>query len=826
MSKEFDLSNIKFPTRYVSSASVAKNIVDGVCISHEKYWDMIAKMEEHLDGKKPKDQEKLKKAGLAWSNNHNYGKARAKIEKGVSENSKAVSDALTLSSVSFRRYDPNKDTTAATQFLQSEEMRGVVSTKISQVFVDTVEREQRFTDFISTIEYTAYSFGWCAVTKDKKRDWFGTPHRIRDIGFKDKTKPDDIKTYVVFDDMLGEEVWRVWLESKKSENIFKKSFDNEECHTTPKGWVIEGMEEVLYHCYNGIDETARKDTHYSNFEEIIPDFVRSPNLVSQNTDKVKIARIYNFEMDSDSFTVTYIAYKNEWYVDREGKKAVKRSGSENILFCPKYLLYQKTYKGLDQDDVITIIKESGFSTSGYIQDLRGIAKFAIEDSIRFNRKKNQIEDKLIFSGSPVFNQQTGQDGHAFRIAPSQGFILTSENFRMADKQPSFDLSNHLLSINMDEAHYERETLQYDAKIGSGLTSRPNKDEVRIKSQEIAKLAGSKMEIKIRCYRRLFFNMLKSLSDLVKKGKEDISNLAVSGVEYFKEELLYELKEFGVEDEKDLYEVLSAINDLSLEIVSGDAEFIKEMLSLAETPYARRRLVRMLAISKGLSRGELNKLFPVLTDDYKSLGGKRVAAIENDLFWTTKEVVYQDNDDPIEHLDIHYNKIATVFEQIGNVVIDPVKGYQYIANLLEHSIFHLEKMVSNPFFFRYFKEYKGIYDGFTKALNSLKGQIEKMAKQIAQNSQQQGQQQEQIDPKTKAKIEMDWFKAKASAQLNKERSDFRAKEKAKEAEFRRRMQAEDHEIKRRQAEEMAQLEKERELMLTSIRVGEALTRQQQ
>jgi hypothetical protein len=825
---EFDIDSIEFPTKFVNSASVAKNIVDGIHSSHEKYWGMIEQMEEHIEGKKPKDAKKLRDQGLSWSNNWNYGKARAKIERGTAENVKTVNDALTLSSVSFRRYDPEKDKdSAALQFLDNPDLRGIISTKIALTFSETFEREQRSTDFLNVIEYNSFAFGWCAVTKDKKRDWFGTPHKIRDIGFKDKTKPDEVKLYAVFDEIKGDELWRLWTKYRKSENkIVKSDPDGNSYHLTAGGYIIEGLEEALYFSYNGITDESRKDAQPQSFQEIVPDYARNSSLAITNTDKISIARIYNFEMDG-TFTVSYIAYGNPWFYNesRKCKDTSERNGASP--FCPKYMLYQKTYPAsekISQDDVIVIIKDSGFAPNGYIQDFRGIAKYAVEDSIRYNRKKNNIEDKLIFSGSPFFSQGTGQDGHAFRISPSQGFVITNDSFRLVDQQPRFDLNNHLVSLNMDEQHYERDTVHYDAKIGSGLTSRPNKDEVRLKQQELSKISGSKLDIKLRSYKRLFFNMLKSLSYLIGKKDEDISETAQKGVDFFTEELLYELKEYGVETKADLVSVLDSINDLSLDPIVGDADSIKEMLSLAETPYARRRLTRMLFTSRGLPRKELNRLYPVIVDDYRTYGGQRVAAIENDLFWTTKEVVYQENDDPVEHLDVHFNKIATVFEQINNGSVDPVKGYQYIANMLEHSLFHIEKLLRNPFFNRYFEEYKGIYDGFTKALNSLKPKIEKMAKEIAANMQQQ-QGQQNIDPKTQAKIEMDWFKARASAQLNKERSDFRAQEKVKEAEFRRNLQESDHEMKKRHQEEINNLKKEKELISASIKLGEALTQNQ-
>lgn len=493
---------------------------------------------------------------------------------------------------------------------------------------------------------------------------------------------------------------------------------------------------------------------------------------------------------------------------------------------PKFLLYQKNFGKLTQDEAIVIVQDSGFTVDGNIQDMRGVAKFAIEDGIRHNRKKNSVEDKLLITGSPYFRQNSGQDGEVMRITPSQGFVIVNEGFVPMEKSPDFNLQNHIMSLQMDENEYERETIHYDPKIGSRLTSRPNKDEVRIKESEIRQIAGSKSDIKLRSYRKLFRQMLDSIIYAISNGvSASLDADAKEGVEYFKEELMAELGPLlNIKSENQLVNVLKAISDFSLEPVLLDIQAIKEMMVLSETPYAKRRLQRMLCIANGLPRKELNRMFPVITDDMRNFGDERVAAIENDMFWTTREVTYLDRDEPVIHLKIHFNKIANVFDQVRNVSIDPLKGYNYISWNLEHCLFHLDKLNKNPYYNKYFDQFKQIYDGFTKALNSLKGEIQKYAKQL-QQAQAQGQQntQVQLDPETRAKIEMDWYKTKAGIELNKIRSDTRAKEKAKDADFRRQLQLDDHQFKMKLKEDEANLKKESQLIQESIRLGSELTK---
>lgn len=831
MEQEFDISKLEFPDIFIQDASTAKAIVDGIQESHLDYWNMIQRMEDHIEGKKPKDPKKLKQKKLGWSNNWNRNKARGKIERLVSENAKDVNDALSLSFINFRRFNEKKDKkTPVLEFLLNDEIRKIIGTKIAQVFIDTVQREQRFTDFMNTTEYNATSWGWCAVTKDNTKDWMGIPHHVKDIGFKGKTRPNEIKTFGVFDIMHGEDLWKKWEKYTMSTKGLKRKTDHEgnvfHSHSA-SGWIKEGLEEAIFHLFNGKINKGEKPTiHFTEFEHILPEFIQNPSLSILNTDKLKVSKIYHFEKNGD-FTVTYVAYQNKW----ELYKPSADSQEKGCICCsnrghatqvnPKYLLYQKTYKKPSQDDRIIIIKDSGFSPNGYIQDFRGVAKYAVEDSIRYNRKTNSIEDKLLFSGSPFFREGSAQTGEAIRISPSMGFNLVDENFSLLETQPRLDLQNHLLSLKMDEDDYQRETIHYDPKIGNQLTSRPNKDEVRLKQAELARTASSKSNIKLRSYQRLFFNWLKCLTSLIDKMDDLLDEEVKNGVMFFKEELLHELEAFNITEDEELVSILETVEDLTLEYIIADSSALSQMIALAETPYAKRRLTRMMMLAEGMPRSELSILFPI--EDFKNYSDDRVAAIENDMFWTTVEVVYREQDDPVVHLNIHFNKMGNVFDQIRKSSVDPIKGYNYIANLLKHCLFHLGKMNSNVFYQRHFEKYKDIYDKFTRGLNKLKPEIERMAKELAQQQQQQAQ-QPGIDPKVAHELKMNEVKALAGIQLNEKRSDFRAQEKLRSAEFKREQQEVDFQRKQQREKEKAELDNELKLIEKSIELGVFLENQ--
>lgn len=809
MEKEYDLSNFSFPETYVADGAVARNVADSVYQANIKFWERVDKIQRHLDGERPIDPKKLKEKALSWSNNWNYYKATSKIQKGTLENIASIRKALMLATINFRRSKEEDEQVEETFFLTSDELRGIYSSKIARVFIDTLEREKRFDNLLNVIEYNTYTFGWCPVTKDQK-DWMGVAHHIRNVGFPDKTRPDEIEKYVVFDHIRGRQLWEQWVKIKKS-SVTPKKRDNGSfggVNSFYNSWCLEGIEESLYYSYKGELEDGDKDTsrrgmryevnsekYKRQLNDLRVKFCANPSLVCEDTDKVNIAKIYNFEFSENQlkFTITYIAYRNTW--------AGITGSAQNINngeFSAKHILYQHSFNIDSQDDVINLIEESGFTVSGYIQEMSGIGEQAVQDSVRFNRKKNSIENKLLFAGSPMFTALSGQNAEALRITPSQGFVVAKEGLVLAPNQPRYDLTPHITSIINDERDYNRETQHFDPKLDN-LTSRPNKSEVQVKQAEVSKLREARADVKITSYEKLFFNMFKAL----RKFTEDEKNRGKSGFEYFKEELLYEFREEGF-DWDQIKKILDSVIDLQIEYIMEDVTSLQMLATLVETPYARRRLQRMIAIAIGTPRKEVDRLFPMATDNYRNLSDDRVAAIENDMFMETAEVVYSEDDDPVRHLNIHLPKFARTVEVIKNNGGDPVELFNYLTRLLEHSRLHLNKMERHPFYKKYFNDYAEAYQGFIKILKQLLPQIQRIAQQMAEQ-QQQGQNggQGQIPEEERQKIQIEWFRAVEKEKLQKVRSDERAKQKEKEGEFRRQQKVVDQEfnqnLKRQQAE---------------------------
>jgi hypothetical protein len=797
MKSEYDLSNFKFPDTYVSSAAVASNIADAIQNSSKEYWEYVDKVLAHIDGQKPIDPIKLKKAGLSWSNNWNYFKATGKIQRGTLENVARIRKALLLSTVSFRRAKEEDEKKKNLFFLSSDEMRGVYASKIARVFIDTIEREPRFNDFLNTTEFNAHTFGWCPVTLCD-RDWMGVAHLVSEVGFPDKTLPDEIERYAIYDNLRGRFLWEKWVKIKKSSFLQGKRKENgEQGHNTfYNGWCLEGLEEALYFTYQGELGEGTESGRGQRFEYGTPSFqkqfgklcnkfISNPSLTCELTDKVNIAKIYNFEFSKEvaKLTITYIAYQNNWSTNAN-------SGKSGGSYAAKHILFQKTLTVDSQDDVINIIKESGFSPTGFIQDLSGISKPLIPDSVRFNRKNNNIENKLLFAGSPYFRSVSGQGAETLRIVPTQGFIIANENLVLDPTQPRFDLSQHILSLNMDEKNFMRDTSHFDPRLDN-LTSRPNKDEVKVKSAEVSRTNDARNDVKIGSYQRLMLNQFKSLRD--KNFKP--THKGHTGKEYFYSELEYEFREEKFKREE-IKEILQAVNDFTLEYIIEDISALQTLATLVETPYARKRLQRMIAITLGTPRTELDRLFPIVTDNYRNLSDNRVAAIENDMLLESSEVVYSESDDPIVHLDMHYSKFSRVLEQIKVGGGDPVMLFNYLTRLLDHSKLHLQKIETHAFYKRYFAQYSDIYSKFLKILSSLLPQIQALAKRIAEEKQnaQQGQQgQNEIPEAERQKINIEWFKAVKKEEINKVRSDERAAQKAKEKEFTRQQKIADQEF---------------------------------
>jgi hypothetical protein len=725
---------------FINSYEVGYNLVTEATNSHEGYWKLIKACQEHISGKKPVPPDELKKKGLGWVYNFNYNKARAKIEKGSAENVSKVSTALSLGYCTFRNFKDEDRKDKVLSFLEDENKRGIAASVIGYALYNTLSNETRLAGWLNEIEYPAYAFGYCALVTDKF-DWIPTPTHPLNIAFKPNTKPEKIEVWVTYDLIEASELYKRWV-TAKNESIQQEQGIKKR-RITSSGWSLEGLEKILLKAFQG--KVGENKTPES-WEEVVPLYRENASSVISNTESVSIAKIFYKELNG-TLSEIYIPWDNAWQItkSREGQTVV---GSENQT---NNIIFSKNHGTYEQKNHINLIRDSGFtSEAGCIQDLRGIAKFAVEDSIRYNRLRNGIGNKMQFVGSPMFEQPHSQTGEQFKITVSQGFVLLPQSHNLVEKQPSFDISSHINVLRFEEGEHMRDTQQYDATIQGRLTSRPNKGEVQRVTEEVEFTDSAKNNIKFRDYASVFLSVLTRMPK-VKCKKGDIG---FDGRKKFYETIKKNLPWLVKEDE-DVNKLLSCIDSFMLLPVVASIETITIAIQMAETPMARNRLKRMLLVAKGFPIEEVNIAVPLIADKFTNFQDDRIAAFENDLFFTTNEIILSGTDDHIVHIESHIAKNGRVIKGANEGALSPVDAFKFLENCLLHCIRHNEMLGADPVLNSKAQEYGEIIAQQMKAKDAIKSAAERMMQE-----QQARSQQVQIDPETQAKIASDAAKAQA------------------------------------------------------------------
>lgn len=727
---------------FIKDYAVAVHIVDSAMASHKNYWEVIRACQDHINGKKPIPIAELEKKGLGWVYNFNYGKARAKIEKGTAESTAKISSALAMGYATLRDSTEDDRNDKILSFLLEEEKRGIVASAIGYSLCSTLAKETRLSGWLNEIEYPSYAFGYCALVRDKF-DWIPTPVHPLDIAFKPDTKPDNIRTWITFDIMESSDLYDKWIAARN------ESVNNDpESNSKPKrisssGWNLEGLESVLLRAFKGKLEGGRTP---ETWKEVVPLYNETPSMCILNTESVIVAKIFHKELDG-SLSETYIPYQNAWQITKNKKPEAPQDNS-NVV---SHLLFSKNHGKYIQSKWIHIIRDSGFAVeSGTIQSLKGIASYACEDGVRYNRQRNGLNNKAHFAGSPYFEQPNGQSVEKFKLTVSQGFIILPSSHRMVERQPTFDLSSHINILRFEEGEFTRDTQQYDATIQGRLTSRPNRGEVQRVTEEVEFTDNAKNNIKFRDYAAVFLSVLKNIHSVDCKDGDP----GYEGRERFYNTLIRQLS-WLIKTKEDADKILACIDSFVLEPVTSNVETITIAIQMAETPFARNRLKRMLLLAKGLPIEEVSLSIPMITDKFSNIGDARVAAIENDMFFTTNEVVISMGDDHIVHIESHTAKNDRIIKGVQSEAISPIDAFKYLENNLLHCIKHNELLGQNPVHNRKSQEFVPILESQMKAKN----QIRSMAEQMLQQQQEQ-QQQIQIDPETQAKIASDAAKAQS------------------------------------------------------------------
>jgi hypothetical protein len=716
---------LKLPTsNYISNSTIARSLVDNALESHAEYHSVIRACQKHISGEKPLPPDKLKKMGMAWSYNYNYNKASAKIEKGVADSTAKISASLALGYVTFREGKDSDLKDGILKFLDNNELRGIVAGAIGYALYSTMAKEPRLTGWLNEIEYPTYAFGYCALVFSEF-DWMPTPTPPLSIVFRPKTRPDSINTWITFQTVDAMDLYDRWI-TGRNEKIKSTDEDGEVHAIASSGWNIAALEEVLLKAYRG---KLSNGNIAESWEQVIPDYVSDSSSVISQTDSVNIAKIFNKEIDG-TLTETYITYDNSW----ANQKTNSISEVNNII-------YTKSHGKYNQSKHITLIRDSGFTVdSPSIQDLRGIAKYSVEDSIRYNRLRNGIGNKMQFIGAPMFEQSNTGSGDKFKVTVSQGFVLLPASHNLIEKQPSFDIGSHISVLQFEENEFGRDTQQFDPSIQGRLTTRPNKSEVNRVTSEIEMTDSAKNAIKFRDYSNTFLSVLKRLpsvktieSDPGYDGKKMFYDAVKKAVSF-------------IETDADVNKVLGAIDSFSMEPIVGNMETLTIAMQMAETPFARNRLKRMFLVAKGLPIEEVNLAVPLTADKNTNLQDERVAAFENDMFFTTNEVIVSGTDDHIVHLDSHITKSARVIRGVQQGAIRTIDAFKYLENILPHCLQHWQMLMEDPIYNSKAKE----YEVALSEINTAKNNIKSAAEQEMQAAQEE-QQKLVLDPKTEAEI---------------------------------------------------------------------------
>lgn len=747
-----DLKSIK-KRKYISTYREAHYFVKQACDSHKDHWELIKVCQRHINGQKPIPDKTLKDLGMLWSWNFNFGKARAKMEKISAESIAKMSSALSLSYVTFTYY--NQPDGKIQKWLQDPQRAAIAASGIALAFTETLRSETRLSSWFNQIEYPSIAFGY-SVILSKDDDWIGDPAHPLSVAFPPNTKPEDVSEWIVFDKITAKELYRRWESSRKYAIELQESGEP----IPEDGWSYQALEKILLKLFKG----QINNSVVSNWADVVPNYNDDPTWFVQNTDDLEIAKIYIKELDK-TVTETYIPWGDAWQLaHKKSRDAVIQSENAN----ESLIIFQKSHNKKPKD-FLSIVRDSGFSETGNIHDLKGLAKFAVEDSIRYNRIRNSLGNKSMLIGSPYFEKNNTQIGDKFKLTVSQGFVILPTSHTLLPQQPSYNISDQIGLLRFEESEYLRDTQQYDASIQGRLTSRPNRGEVERITEEVVTINNSKNNIKLRDYSNTFLNSIRAIG--VRSYNKD--DTGYEGHRRFLD-LCKKYLSFILESDDDVKELVGCIDSFIIDPVITDEQTLQLAIQMAETPFARNRFKRMLLVAKGLPIEEVNIAVPLILDKFSMMQDDRIAMFENDMFWTTNEVAIQGTDDHIIHFENHGNKAKRIIEGTMQGQLDPVDSFKYLNNVLPHMISHLEMIGADPTLNFKVDE----YSAFVKDLMKSRKQIEMAARQQLEAKAQQ-EEQVRLDPKIEAEIanknaktmsdtqRKDWIAQQRTAQREKQ-----------------------------------------------------------
>lgn len=746
---------------YFCDYSVAYSYVDSAATAHLKQWELAGAIEEHIEGKKPMEQKRLDDLGMSWAYNYNYYRARGKIEGACGEFVDKMVRSLSLGYPEFR--NAKDDDEDVLEFLKDYNERGIVSAAIGCAFSEMMEEEGDVQTFLNATEYISYTFGYCGISWPI-HDWRPDPIHIKHLATRPGSTITELNEWVIFKTETNNWLWERYQEIEGRETDEDGYVD---------GWNKKGLEIVLVKLFKGkIEQPGAQPKTPDTWAEILPLYSQSPSSIISQTSDIRLAKIYYKEVNGD-FTECYIPWGYEW-CKIQGTDSGKADQVPQILYKVKHDVRPRELMGF--------VRDSGFTVTGEICKMRGAGRLIVEDSQRYNRTRNSMNNKALFAGSPWFETGSTQGNEKFKVTFSQGFVMMPPGGVIAERQPQFNINENIGLLQFEEREFIDNSQHFQTRASSGLSSRPTSDEVQLAQQEAGRARSAKDTVKVSDYSKIFLQFIKKMAKRPSKNDENYD-----GHRRFFDLLVRYLPNY-LKDDDDVIKVLKSINSYSISLILGDIQAIQVAIGMAETPFGRNRYRRMLLIAMGHARREVDILVPLYQDKYRFMQDDRIAAIENDMFMNTNEVVFQLTDDHVTHFQSHQTKFEKTIQAVREQRLDIVVAWKYLVNLFTHMQLHVDPLIQDASLKDKGEEFMGVL----RQDNQILKQVEFAAQKALKDRADAAAQQPAISPKDAAEIERE--NAKTAANIH--RQDLKQAERVRQQDEK---QAHDQEMKERQVE---------------------------
>lgn len=726
---------------------VAYTYVSSASESHSNQWELAEAIEQHIEGKKPMSQKRLDELGMSWAYNYNYYQATGKIQSATSQFVEKMLKSISLGYPQFRneKEEDMKDESLA--FLADYNERGIVSAAIGCALAEMLEVEGDIQSFLNRTEYISYTFGYCAVcwTED---DWKPDPIHVRHLATRPGSTIEQLNEWVVFKSETANWLWERYTDIKDKEVDEEGYVD---------GWNKEALELTLARLYTGkIDPPEGGNPRRAEiWPEVMPLYEASTSQVLANSSDVQLAKIYYKETDG-KYTECYIPWGFEWCKPTLDKMTNTMVHIAKILFKDKHTVD-------NSKELAGFIRDSGFTVNGEISKMKGAGRLIVENSQRYNRTRNSTNNKSLFSGSPWFETANTQTNEKFKVTFSQGFVMMPAGSMIADRQPTFNLTENIALLQFEEREFAGNSEHFDPSITNKLSSRPTSDEIAVASAEAGRSRGAKDAVKVSDYAKIFLQFIKKMARPPDSGDHNFL-----GHRLFFDLMQRYLPQYALDDAATV-KILKSVRSYAISLVLGDIQAIQVAIGMAETPFGRNRYRRMLLIAMGHARSEVDILVPLYTDKYRFMQDDRIAAIENDMFWNGNEIIFQLTDDHIVHFDSHHAKFRKTIEAVRAGRLDIIQAWKYCGNLFAHEQLHIDPLIKDA----------SLKSEGEKRLQMLKEddqllkQLDYAAQKEAKNRADQQAQIPSLTPKDAADIKREDEKAAANASRQDRKAQTRA-----------------------------------------------------